>query len=79
MVYPYTNGIFFSHKKRKYGSSLVQQVKDLSLSLLWFRSLLWHGFSPWPGNFHMPWVWPKKEEVLIYATTQIILAGEKAR
>ena len=25
-------------------------------------SLLWHGFDPWPGNFRMPWVWPKKKK-----------------
>ena len=24
-------------------------VKDLALSLLWLRSLLWLGFDPWPG------------------------------
>ena len=36
------------------GSSLVAQwVKDLAWSLLWFESLLWRGFDPWPGNFHM--------------------------
>ena len=36
-------------------SSLVAWwVKDLMLSLLWFvGSLLWCGFNPWPGNFHM--------------------------
>ena len=22
-------------------------------------SLLWLGFNPWPGNFHIPAVWPK--------------------
>ena len=26
--------------------------RDLVLSLQWARSLLWHGFDPWPGNFH---------------------------
>ena len=31
-------------------------VKDLVLLLLW------HGFDPWPGNFHMPWVLPKKKK-----------------
>ena len=28
------------------------------MSLQCLRSLLWHGFSPWPGNFHMQ-AWPK--------------------
>ena len=29
---------------------MTQQVKDLALLLLWLRSLLWHGFGPWPWN-----------------------------
>lgn len=33
---------------------MAQPVKDLTFSLLW----LW--FSPWPGNFHLPWAQPKK-------------------
>ena len=37
------------------GSSLVaQEVKDPVLLLQRLGSLLWHGFDPWPGNFHMP-------------------------
>ena len=24
-------------------------VKDMALSLLWLRSLLWYEFDPWPG------------------------------
>ena len=44
-----------------YRNSLVaQQVKDLALSLLWLRSLLWHWFNPLPRNFHTPWVRPEK-------------------
>lgn len=36
---------------------MVQQAKDLALSLLW------HVFTPWPRNFHMPQVLlPSKEE-----------------
>ena len=27
---------------------MAQWVKDPPLALLW------HGFDPWPGNFHMP-------------------------
>ena len=23
--------------------------------------LLWQGFVPWPGNFHMPWMQPKEK------------------
>ena len=38
----------------------MQWVKDQVLLLLWLRSLLWHEFDPWLGNFHMLKVWPKK-------------------
>ena len=30
------------------------------LSLQWLRSLLWHGFDPWPGNFCMSQEQPKE-------------------
>ena len=42
------------------GPLVAQWVKDLALSLLWLWSLLWHEFDPWPRNFHIPWVQPKK-------------------
>ena len=45
-------------------SSLVGLViKDPALSLLWLGSLLWRGFSPWPGNFCMMQAWctPQKK------------------
>ena len=29
---------------------MAQQVKDLALSLLWQRTLLWLRFNPRPGN-----------------------------
>ena len=35
---------------------MAQWVKDPSLSLLWL------GFSPWPGNFHKPRAPPKKKK-----------------
>ena len=44
---------------------MAQCIKDPALSLLWLRSLLWCGFRPLPGNFHVLWVGPppkKKEE-----------------
>ena len=37
-------------------------VKDLTLSLMWLRSLLWLGLDLWPGNFHMPWAQQKKKK-----------------
>ena len=46
-----------SFKTPDWGSFIVaQQVKDLVLSL---QRLLWCGFSPWPGSFHMLGVMPK--------------------
>ena len=51
---------------RSRSSSVVQQVKDLALLLPWLRSLLWSRFSPWPPNFHMPWVWappPRQKKI----------------
>ena len=49
-----------SQKLSQNRSSLVAQwVKDLVLSLLWLRSLLWPGFHPWSGNFHMLKVMPE--------------------
>ena len=45
-------------------SSLVpQEVKDPALSLQRLGSLLWRRLSPWPGNFHMPQVRPKKKRL----------------
>ena len=43
-------------------SGQVQWAKDLALPQLWHRSQVWLEFDPWPGNFHMLWVWLKKEE-----------------
>ena len=41
---------------------MAQQIKDLPLSLLWFESLLQHGFYPWSRNFCMLWLWQKKKK-----------------
>ena len=40
---------------------MAHWVKDLALSLLWLRSLLWCGFSPWPGSFYMLQVQPERK------------------
>ena len=40
---------------------MAQQLRDLTVSWQWIRSLLWHGFHLWPRNFCMPQVWPKKK------------------
>ena len=52
-----------NEKQWSLGNSLVAQwVKDLVLPQLWHRLQLQHGFDSWPGNFHMPWAWPKNEK-----------------
>ena len=38
------------------------QVKELVLSLQWCGSLLWGTFEPWPENFHMLEIRPRKRE-----------------
>ena len=40
---------------------MTQQVKDPELPLQCLGSLLWCEFDPWPRNFHVPGVRPKKE------------------
>ena len=47
-------------KGRFWSYPLVQQIKDLALSLLCCESLLWLGIDPWPENFCMSWAWLKK-------------------
>ena len=44
----------------------AQQVKDPALLQLWRRSQLQQGFHPWPENFHIPPVRPKKGEETPY-------------
>ena len=46
--------ILGSRRKGQAGSSLVvQRVEDPALLLQQLGSLLWWGFDPWSGNFHM--------------------------
>ena len=40
---------------------MAEQIKYLGLPLQWPRSLVWHGFDPWPRNFHMLQTWPNKK------------------
>ena len=44
---------------------MVQQVKDMALSLQWLQLLLWHGFNPWPRNWHSQ----KKRVILINSSS----------
>lgn len=58
-------------------SSLVTQqlrVTREPLSLLSVLSLLWHGFGPWPGKFHMRWTQPgekKKKKIRHLLTSPV--------
>ena len=54
----------YTQKWLRWSSQMAQWVKDLALSLLWLWLLLWGRFNPWPGNFYMPWAWPKKKKEL---------------
>ena len=48
--------------KKKGVPVVAQWVKDMVLPQLWCWSKLQLRFSPWPGNFHMLWVQPKKKK-----------------
>ena len=39
-----------------------QLVNDLVFLKLWHRLQLWLRFDPWPRNFHVPHVQPKKKK-----------------
>ena len=41
---------------------VAQGVKDPALPQLWYRLKLKLGLDPWPRNFHVLWVWPKKKK-----------------
>ena len=41
---------------------VAQRIRDLALSLLWLRSLLWHRVEPWYRYICMPKVQPKKKK-----------------
>ena len=47
-------GVLFDYYFLNWSSPVAQQFKDLALSLLWLRLLLWCRFDPWPGNFYNP-------------------------
>ena len=42
-------------------SAWLNELKDLALPQLWYRSQLWFILNPWPGNFYMPQVEPFKK------------------
>lgn len=74
----YLNTTTVKHSKVFEDFPAAQWVMDLALALLWLRSLLWLGFDPWPGNFCILWVQPKKKGLIegkneVYNTHKIIL------
>ena len=63
MVFIYLNPQFlklaFLKIMHSWSSLVVPWVKDLALLLLWC------GFDLWPGNIHLLWVWPKKNDAFL--------------
>ena len=52
---------------------MAQWVKDPALSLQWL------GFDPWPGNFCLPWAWPKpNEDCIMFLVWQRATVGSNA-
>ena len=48
-------------------------LNDLALPQPWHTLQLWLRFNPWPGNFHVPWVWPFKKEKVKKLITKTIM------
>ena len=46
---------------KRWEFSCIMVLKAPGLSLQWLGSLLWCGFEPWPGIFHMPAVGSAKK------------------
>ena len=44
------------------GIGLIPCLVQLVLPQLWYRLQMQLRFDPWPRNFHMPLVWPKKKK-----------------
>ena len=57
-----------SQKLSSWGSLVAQQVKDLALSLLWLRPLLWCKFDPWSRNSPMQAAQPKGNKNVKFKT-----------
>ena len=60
--YVFKDNLLFQKEERRISFPLLQ-VKDLVLSLLWLSLLPWHRFDPWPGDFHMLKLQPKKKRL----------------
>ena len=47
--------------RNEWRSCVAWRIKEPRLPLKWLGSLLWHRFDPQPGNFHMQWMQPRKQ------------------
>ena len=50
-----------TEEQKLYWKFLAQEIKDTALLQLWHRPQWWHRFNSWSRNFHIPWMWGKKE------------------
>ena len=55
---------------------MTQWDKDPALSLMWLGLLLWHGFTPWPMNFCVPWVRLKTNK---QTTTPVLMSYQMSK
>ena len=62
----YATGVALGGKKKGISPSEFPWNSGLSRLRMNCHSCLqlWQGFSPWPGNFCIPWVWPPKKSCL---------------
>ena len=60
---------------------VVHWVKDPVLPLQQLRSLLWHGFESWPGNFDVPQEQhpPKKKRNINFFMEYAVLTAKNTK
>ena len=54
-------------------------LQDLALLQLWGRSQLWLRLDPWLRNFHMLWVWAKKQNKNNNHQKELVLYSPEAK
>ena len=59
--------------------SLAYGLKDPVLLQLWLRLQLQLRSDPWPRNFHIQWIWPKKKNNFWYEVLYLYLSFETGR
>ena len=72
---PLTSLPFCSASSKNMWMEVLSQRFQRSLMAQWVEdptlTLLWHGFDPWPQNFHMLQVWPKNISYLPFYVLKI--------